>query len=386
VLLLLLFAAGTSTPAARSPHGPALYAVVAADYRAGHRERALVEIRQWGRGEMFAGIQAVRDAADRWNRLYARTGELPSGAIDFRTVEAAALMHVEAGLLELQSLRVKGAESQFAAATSLVEWAHALSGVRLRLRDKLREKLRPPPDRVAEFARAFAVDLKIEPVALYEAIAAATLALGFPESAFPFAEKAKHAAPRDGEVLLLIACVNESLALADKARTGDVLAHGLWVEAEALFREALAADPTLSEARLRLGAVLLAEDRAKDAAPFLRQAAEEAPDSRGRYLALLFLGRAAEMQKSADHGAAFYSRAVGAWPESQAARLALARALEAVEGPRAAHPLVLASLADSAKPAREPDPWWSYPFGPRAVTKGVLEHLWQAVLGRSFAS
>ena len=184
---------------------------------------------------------------------------------------------------------------------------------------------------------------------------------------------------------MLSACVKESLALVEKVRTRDGEARRLGEEAEALFRETLAADPAQAEARLRLGGVLLAGGRAREAEVVLRQAVEEARDNRQRYLALLFLGRASE-QEYPRSGAAFYRRALEAWPDSQAARLALARCLEASAGPPEAHPLVMASLLDSGKPAREPDPWWSYPFGPRGLAMVALERLWQATLGRSFGS
>jgi hypothetical protein len=64
--------------------------------------------------------------------------------IDFRTVEAAALMHVEAGLLDLQSLGVASADTQFSAATRLVEWSHELRGSRLTLLTKWRDLVRTP--------------------------------------------------------------------------------------------------------------------------------------------------------------------------------------------------------------------------------------------------
>jgi hypothetical protein len=46
----------------------------------------------------------------------------------------------------------------------------------------------------------------------------------------------------------------------------------------------------------------------------------------------------------------------------------------------------MASLLDSRKRVREPDPWWSYPFGPGGLAKVALERLWQGTLGRSFGS
>ena len=384
MLLLLLLTVGPPDLAPRPQNDASIYLKVAAEYRTGDREGALIEIRGWRGGEIRAAIRALREETNRGHKVVLRAGEvvdLPV-EIDFRTVEAAALMHVEAGLLELQSLGVARAESQFAAATSLVEWSHELKEQRLRLLARLRRT----HEATKQLDRALSITLKIDRREFYVALAAATLAVGFPRMALPFAERAKAAAPLDAEALLLSACVKESLALEEKVRTREGEARRLGEEAEALFRQALSADPAQNEAHLRLGRVLLAQSRPHEAEPVLQQAAEQARDNPQRYLALLFLGRASELQDKPNRGATFYRRALEAWPESQAARLALARCLEASAGPTAARPHVMASLLDSSKPAREPDPWWSYPFGPRGLAKVAVERLWQATLGRSFGS
>jgi len=386
VLLPLLLAVGAAAPAQRPQNDLSLYLAIAAEYRAGRRETALREIRQWRRDEITAGLAALGERADRWQAvalwqaLKLKTQDLPPVGIDFLAVEAAALLHVEAGLLELQSLGVARAERHFVAARDLVDWSHAFQARHLLVQARLRELSTAPtkPD--------VPIELRIDEREFDIAVAAATLALGFPEAALPFAERARRAAPRDAEALLWSGCVKESLALQEKVRAREAEARRLREEAEALFREALAADPAQAEARLRLGSVLLAEGRPQDAEPVLRQAAEEARDKPQLYLALLFLGRASEMQDKPSDGATFYRRALEAWPESQAARLGLARDLESSAGPPAARALVAASLADSRKETREPDPWWSYPFGPRGLAKTAMERLWQRALGRSFGS
>ncbi len=392
MLLLLLLVIGAPKPAPEAQNDLSIYLRVAAEYRTGGRERALQTIRGWRPAEIRAGIRAVREEADRLRPVILDEGLVVQAPIeiDIRTIEAAALMHVEAGLLELQSLDLARAGSQFSAAASIVEWSHELKAQRLGLLAKLRriQVGEGQPDRAVppQLTRALSIDLKIDRREFYVALAAATLALGFPEAAAPFAEKAKAAAPHDGEVLLVNACVKESLALKEKVRTRDAAAHRLRGEAEVLFRETLAADPAQTEARLHLGGVLLDESRPHEAEPLLQQAAEEARDDRQRYLALLFLGRALELQEKAKDSTTFYRRALEAWPESQAARLGLARGLDGSSGPSAAHPFVMASLLDSRNEARKPDPWWSYPFGPRSLAKVMMERLWQATLGRSFGS
>jgi tetratricopeptide (TPR) repeat protein len=369
-----------------------VYHKVAAEYRTGDRRRALLEVRRWRPREIRANIGALIEEADRRHPVALRAGEVVPLPIqmDFRTVEAAALMHVEAGLLELQSFGPKRAKSQLSAATRLVEWSHKLQASRRRLLEKLRLKQdsaeEPDPARLEALAGALAIELKIGVREFYVALGAATLAIGFPETALDFAERAKEVTPDDGETLLLNACVKESLALWEVVRTDAGKARRFRGEAEALFREILAADPSQIEARLRLGRVLLTEGRPHEAEPFLEQAAEHGRDSQERYLALLLHGRASELRRNPSAAASFYRRALEAWPGSQAARLGLAHGLETSAGSPAARLLVMASLLDSRKPARELDPWWSYPFGPRGLAKVAMERLWQETLGRSFGS
>ena len=417
MLLLFLLAVGAQNPGTTPQNILPMYYRVAAHYRMGDRERALVEIRQWRPADIRASIRTLQKGADALRVFALEPGLIIQApeVVDMRTVEAAALMHVEAGLLELQALDSARAEVQFSAATSLVDWSHDLSAQRLALLSKVR-RLRVPdgePDRAVppELNHALAVDLKIDQSQFYVALAAATLALGFPTMALTFAEQATMTTPTTtgpqvdaehdpipresllgghhelgAQGLLVSACVRESLAVDAKVRMRADDAHRLRGEAEALFRDAIAADPGQTEARLRLGRVLLDEGRPQDAAPVLQQAAEQAEDSRQRYLAHLFLGRSAELQDKPKDAVTFYRRAVEAWPESQAARLALARTLEISAGASEAHDLVMASLLDSGKPKREPDPWWSYTFGPRSLAKVLMERLWQAALGRPFAS
>ncbi len=73
------------------------------------------------------------------------------------------------------------------------------------------------------------------------------------------------------------------------------------------------------------------------------------------------------------------ARAVEAWPEAQAARLALALLVEREGGPTAAREPVAAMLAASQRGDRPADPWWTYPFGPPGFAKVALDRLWKAL-------
>jgi tetratricopeptide (TPR) repeat protein len=385
---LALLVAASAQIIVSSSLAPATYVMAVGEYRNGNRQRALVEIRRWRPRDVAAGVAALREDAEKTHWVILPVGKVSlPGPIDVGAMEAAALMHLEAGLLELQELRLPRAGLHFATATRHVEWLYAQKAERLRLLEKLTpQKVREEdPARVQALSKALAVDLKISKRSFFAAFAAATLTLGFPESSVPVAEKALAEGPPDGETLLLAASAKESLSIHESVRGNDAKAKKLRQEAEPLFRDALKAPPQEADARLRLGGLLLAEGRTGEAESLLKQAADDA-DPLHRYLALLFLGRVADRLENPGLAADFYRRALEVLPESQAARFGLARALEAEGGPAAARPLVDATLLDSKKPGRERDPWWSYSYGPRGLAKTVADRLWQTVLGRPFGA
>jgi tetratricopeptide (TPR) repeat protein len=187
-------------------------------------------------------------------------------------------------------------------------------------------------------------------------------------------------APHDADVLELTGWIAETQALESEVRGRRKDADRYRGYAEGELRAALDADPARFEARLRLGHLLLAAGRAEEAEPLLREALTQATDARQRYLASLFLGRACDRQGRSMEAIEAYRGALAAWPDSQAARLALGQAMEPRSGPGEARDLVAASLADSTRDDREPDPWWSYPFGRRDEAKASLDRLWAEVL------
>ncbi len=122
--------------------------------------------------------------------------------------------------------------------------------------------------------------------------------------------------------------------------------------------------------------------RLVEAEPALEDVERRSGDDRQRYLARLFLGRLAERRGRHDEAARLYARALEGWPDSQAARLALAHVLERSTGPAAALPLVAASLAASQRLDRATDPWWLYPFGPPGLAEAALDAIWTKALDR----
>jgi tetratricopeptide (TPR) repeat protein len=95
--------------------------------------------------------------------------------------------------------------------------------------------------------------------------------------------------------------------------------------AEELYRKALAQDPDLVEARIRLGRVLGMRGQHAAAVAELRRSLTQAPPPLLEYWALLFLGR--ELRAAGDPSAAAeaYERAVALDPSVQAPRLGLSQ-------------------------------------------------------------
>jgi tetratricopeptide (TPR) repeat protein len=376
-LLLICLLVAAQSPVVRPQYDLAIYLAVAARYRSADHAAARREIREWRHAEIGAAVQALRKGEDRLRAVPVQPFD-----IDFRTVEAAVLMHAEVGLISLQAMSPVDAEAHLGASVTLFEWSRRAA---LRLRERA-ARTRRPQISVYEPAEPPAPALRVEPRIdgrdYYFALASATLAIGFPVTARPFAEQAVGTAPMDAEVRLLAGCVNATLAeeLSLEHRESDAR-RSLEAAGKAL-RDALALDPGLQEARLRLGKLLLDEGRATEAEALLAEVDERGADDRQRYLARLFLGRVAERLGRPEEATRLYGRALDAWPDSQAARLALARLLEGSAGPAAPPLLVGGTLAASRRPDRAEDPWWFYPFGPLELARAALERVWNRTLDR----
>ena len=371
-MLLLIVLAVAQGPAEPQHDLLTSYLAVAAAYGSAQPAGALQEIRQWP-------LPQIAGAVNQLQRQAKRLRWAPSAPHDiaFRTVEAAVLMHAEAGLLALQSLSMAEADAHLRASTDLVVWsrvaaAEARNFARMGAHLDARHERSPGPE----------IRERIDRRDFYLALAASALTLGFPSTAIPFAEKARQAAPLDPDVQLVFGCVAESLAEEKLLRHRESEASPLRDQAVGAFRDALALEPGLHEALLRLGRLLLVGGRLIEAEPLLEDVDRRSEDKRQRYLARLFLGRLAERRDRHGDAVLFYARALASWPDSQAARLALAHVLERESGPAAARPLVAATLSAARRLDRATDPWWLYPFGPPRLAGAALDRLWMQVLGR----
>jgi tetratricopeptide (TPR) repeat protein len=368
LLLVLLVAQG-----ARPQYDVTNYLMVAGAYASANHEAALREIRQWRAAEIAAAVSTLRGRGDRVRAFATDPRDIGFGAI-----QAAVLMHAEAGLLALQELKQEESEFHLRTSSDLYEWSRqvaARSRNFARMRGSLEKKHGPstagPPIRES-----------IDRVEFYKALAAAALGLGFPDTARPLAARARQEDLLNAEVQLVCGCAAESLAEVKVLKRRSAEAEPLREEADRAFRDALALDPGLHEARLHLGRLLLARCRLVEAEPALEEVDRQSPDARQRYLARLFLGRLAQRRGRPDAAGQLYTAAVEAWPDSQAARMGLAHALEKQQGPSAALPVVDASLAASRRLDRAADPWWLYPFGPPGLANAAIARVWNRALGR----
>jgi len=149
-------------------------------------------------------------------------------------------------------------------------------------------------------------------------------------------------------------------------------------EAEAAFRRALAADPGLSEARLRLGRVRLLRGRLGEAIVDLQQVAREDGSLRRRYLAHLFEARAHEKRGDPEAAVRAYRAAVAVEPEGQAAWMGLGRALDLLGRRDEAQEALVAVLGIHRERG---DPWLSYTRGDLERIEPLMAEL-QAALAR----
>jgi tetratricopeptide (TPR) repeat protein len=356
-MLLIWLLAALQGPLADPPHDLTSYLAIATRFGSADHSAAMGEIRSWTLPEIQAAAAGLR----RHGRRLRAVPETPED-IAFHAVETAVLMHAEAGLLSLQAASNGEAQTHLRISVGLLDWSHAAA-----------EKQRQ---------RGHAITEKIDRRDFDMALAAASLSLGFPATALSFAEEARRRAPLDAEVHLVLGCAAETRARELALGHEDSEAARKRDEAERALSDALAIDPGLQEARLRLGQLLVDRGRLVQAESLLDEVEARSADDRQRYLARLFLGRLAVARGRVDDAAGFYRRALEAWPDSQAARLALAQTLEQSSGPSVAWPLVASTLAASGRLDRTPDPWWAYLLGPPGQAQAGLVRLWNEALGQ----
>ena len=194
--------------------------------------------------------------------------------------------------------------------------------------------------------------------------------------------------PRDPELLLAEGSLEETLvtaqivpppaddgALGDgETRRGPDLAEPKRQlgEVEKMLAAALAADPDLEEARLRLGRVWWRLEKTEAAATALDGVLTQSQDPRLLYLANLFRGRIDLDAGRLGPAVSCYRAAVALVPDGQAARVALSHALHREGDGRASR----RAMEDALEvPRTQPDPFWRYPWGQADRAEDLLETL-----------
>jgi tetratricopeptide (TPR) repeat protein len=138
--------------------------------------------------------------------------------------------------------------------------------------------------------------------------------------------------PREAQLLLTRGSVLEERAILTTAGPRSDEPNALpqdWLkEARRDFTDAIAFDPDLVLARVRLGRVLWRLKQPEPAREALEVALVRAREPDHRYLAHLFLGRIHEDAQRLDQAVAEYRAAAQVYPEGQSAAVALSHALQ----------------------------------------------------------
>jgi hypothetical protein len=148
-----------------------------------------------------------------------------------------------------------------------------------------------------------------------------------------------------------------------------------------LFRRALAASPTHTEARIRLGRVLGQRGRHEEAVRELRQALVGTKEELLQYFGHLFLGAAWHALSSADDARQAYERAAALYPRAQSPRIGLS-VLAAASGDRQTAREVLQVTLVRDDVSREDDPWWSYSTSQARIGDQLLSQLYALAYGQ----
>jgi len=130
--------------------------------------------------------------------------------------------------------------------------------------------------------------------------------------------------------------------------------------AERFFRDALAIEPDLVEARLRYGHVIGELGRHQDAIAELLRVISATPPDELLFQAHLFLGRDYEALGRYDDARTAFEQAAALFPTAQTPRLALSQLARRTGNRTAARrELELLAKLPDAEPQRK-DPWWDY--------------------------
>jgi tetratricopeptide (TPR) repeat protein len=188
--------------------------------------------------------------------------------------------------------------------------------------------------------------------------------------------------PHDPTLLLVRGMVHETIASAlasspqarpEEGRAGAARCQDELELARASFESALAAEPGLAEARLRLGRTEWRMGDVARARSSLQAVLAAEPKRSIVYLAHLFLGRLDEDASRFDEARREYSAALDIDPGAQVAGLAASHALLMGGDEGAAREALKAALG--SKPRSADDIYWGYPMGGADLAQTLFEEL-----------
>jgi hypothetical protein len=320
------------------------YLDVIEQYRRGDFEAAVVTLRSWTEAEAARSVGGLMDR---------RT---PGGQIpDVPGMFAAAMLHTDTAFAAIDAQRTSDGSFHLRAAADLLAWT----------------MLKVPDERQWLFARR---DWRLMVVRILNFHFAWDVEQSL-RQAHPWAPdevkrlRAEALIEDDADTELALGSLAAGFAymnardLSLQGRSMDAQVRQCRQRAEGHFRRALGLRPDTFEARLRLGRVLMDLDRTAEAEPELQTVLKRTTDSRTVYLALLFIGEAAEKGHRLEEATDMYRRAVAIKPNCQAARVALAYASERGGRLDAARSVLTPFLDRNGSRDVPVDDWTSYPSG-----------------------
>jgi tetratricopeptide (TPR) repeat protein len=200
-------------------------------------------------------------------------------------------------------------------------------------------------------------------------------------------DRARELFPDDPDILFLSGTLRETYASAEiqaAAHSVPPMPGGFELDigsvrselrqAEGFFRRALAHQPDMAEAHLRLGRVLALQGHDAEAIAELQQALTRLDDEALEYDGELFIGAAYEALGRYDEAATAYGSAASRFPTAQSPLLALSQ-LARRRGDRAGALAAIARMFALPPPADgdRQDPWWTYNMAQARNADDLLE-------------
>ena len=324
------------TPSAASAQLPSStpYALVLDLYRAGEARTALLNLAKLTSDQIASGKDTLLKAVD---------SPIPAEA-----ERAAASMRIAALVHTERAIGLRGGDDT-------PEWRHQI-GVARAYAEKLASR-----DRGAGFPRTWWL--------LVTAYLQGEFALA---TAKEFGEWAQHSVGDDPELLLAIGATQE-MGWTEHEANGDFPFNGDLKDAERAYRHALAAQPDLVEARLRLGRVLTLRGDTRGAVRLLAEIGERA-EREYQYLARMFEGDAFERMGNDAEAERRYLAATALLPEAQAAHLGLAQ-VRHKRGARAEAAESVRATTQGKTVTDTSEPWFWYSRGLSRHTSRYLDEL-----------